>query len=199
MVALLGLGIPSFLGLEQLLHETSHWTSPISNSTVAMVLIVVGAVVIGLMQSKKSRAGLILRNSKDQSLSALLTAVRRPGLTGIHIGYSLLIHLLACQALWTLSQGLHMGIGGSEAIDLIVFSTLATLIPLSLNGAGLRELVFGWYFHANGFDPIDGALLGLTFTGTQTIVSLMGAFPFYRIMTSFRALAPPRETDVAVD
>jgi hypothetical protein len=91
-----------------------------------------------------------------------------------------------------------MEIGGSEAIDLFVFSALATLIPLSLNGAGLRELVFGWYFQAIGLDPIDGIILGLTFTGAQTLVSLVGAFPFYKIMTSFRAFAPPGEADISV-
>jgi hypothetical protein len=199
IVALLGLGIPSFLGLNQMLRENPLGPSLISNSTLAVAILVVGAVVIGLMQSEKSRTGQSLRISKDQTLSALLTARRRPGLTGLHIGYSLTIHLLACQALWTLSQGLQMEIGGSEAIDLFVFSTIVTLIPLSLNGAGLRELVFGWYFHANGLDPIDGILLGLIFTGTQTLVSIIGAFPFYRIMTSFRALATPGEADVPVE
>ena len=198
IAALLGLGIPSFFGINQMLNQNPLWPSLVSRSSIAIVMLVLGAGIIGLMQSKNSRTGMTLRICKDQALSALLTARRRPGLTGLHIAYSLSIHLLACQALWTLSQGFQLDIGGSEAIDLFVFSTIVTLIPLSLNGAGLRELVFGWYFHANGFDPIDGILLGLTFTGTQTLVSLVGAFPFYRIMTSFRALAAPGEADVSV-
>ena len=76
----------------------------------------------------------------------------------------------------------------------VVYRAIIHLLIL-LNGAGLRELVFGSYFYANGWDPIDGALLGLIFTGTQTLVSLFGAFPFYRIMTSFQALAAPSEAN----
>ena len=136
-----------------------------------------------------------MRISKDQAVSAFLTARKHPNATGLHILYSLTIHLLACQALWALAKGLNLEIGGSEVIDLYVFSMIAILVPVSLNGAGLRELVFGSYFYANGWDPIDGALLGLIFTGTQTLVSLFGAFPFYRIMTSFQALAAPSEAN----
>ena len=186
--ALLLIGFPSLLALPTFQFPPSI-AAP---ARTAITVLIVGslALLITSVRSEKSRFGRNIRKAKDQTIKAGLTAFTRPWLSGFHGLLAIFIQLLRCQALWLLAQGLQIDLGGSEAIDLIVFSSLITLIPISLNGAGTREFVFAAYFHSQGWDPIDGALLGIICTGVETLVSLCGSISFFRIMNSFRVSAP---------
>ena len=186
--ALLLIGIPSLLALAT--SRTFLMTTAPIRTALIMLLLGTIAIMLISVRSEKSRLGGRIRKARDQTMRAAFTAISRPWLTGLHAALAILVQLLSCQALWLLAQGLGLNLGGSEAIDLIVFSGLATLIPLSLNGAGIREIVFAVYFHLRGWDPVEGALLGIVFTGVQTLVSMSGAISFFRIMNSFRISAP---------
>ncbi len=188
-MALLLIGIPSLFSVPSLSRPL---LLKISHPAISITIIAGGVLTVALSVIGTTRFRERLRTSRDQIIKAGLSSLSQPWRTGIHFCGSIVIHLLSCQALWLLAQSLQLGLGGSEAIDLIVFSGLATVIPISLNGAGLRELIFALYFHLQGWDPVEGALLGVLVTGVQTLISMTGCFHFFQIMNSFRLSVPTR-------
>ena len=182
LAALVILGIPSLLttnAIEQGLQRLPSWLSPL-NLVIGLTLLAIGLTMF--IRNNQSPLGQALRQASSQALEALRRAKTHPALTALHGLYSLLIQLLGCTAVWVLAQGLDMGLSARAATDLFVISSLAILAPISINGVGVREAVFAWYFRHQGGDPIDGALLGLIFTVSHTLVSLSGALAFLRII-----------------
>lgn len=181
LAALVILGIPSLLttnAIEKGLQRLPSWLPPIY--LIFGLALIVGGLT-AFIRSSRSALGQGLRQASYQAYDALRRANNHPGLTALHGLYSILIQLLGCAAVWALARGLDMGLPARAAIDLFVLSSLAILAPISINGVGVREAVFAWYFRHQGWDPIDGALLGLIFTVSHTVVSLSGTLAFVRI------------------
>lgn len=51
---------------------------------------------------------------------------------------------------------------------------VATLLPVSFNGAGIREVVFVVLYARVGVDPVSATALGLAFTALLTLVGIAG-------------------------
>lgn len=192
LMALLLIGIPSLFSSPALLRPLLSITSPLTTTVAILIALTTTGVIYTVLTVSRTRE--LLRTAKDQVIQAGLTGMTQPWRTALHLFLSIIIHLLGCQALWLLAQALHLEVGGSEAIDLIVFSGLATLIPLSLNGAGLREMIFAAYFFSQGWGAANGALLGVLMTGVQTLISMTGCFHFFQIMNSFRLSVPAQSS-----
>ena len=182
LVALMLMAIPSLLGLTGLQGAPLPLPDSIPPGLIVGIIVAGAAVIIGLMSSEESRVGNALRAAARQAGRALWTGLRYPWHTALHAAYSFAIQLLGCLAVWSLARGLAIEVSLPVAIDLFVFSSLAAIAPISLNGAGLREGIFAWYFQARGWDPVEGALLGLIFTASHTLVSLTGSYSFYRVV-----------------
>ncbi len=192
LLALLLIGIPTLFTIPSHLLPLLSRTDRPSTTVVILIAIAFGGILYAIITA--SRLGELWCAAKTQIVKAGLTGMTQPWRTGLQFSLSIIIHLLTCQALWLLARGLQLELGGSEAIDLIVFSGLVALVPISLNGAGLRELVFAAYFHFRGWETIDGVLLGVLITGVQTLISMSGSLHFFQIMNSFRLSVPARRS-----
>jgi uncharacterized membrane protein YbhN (UPF0104 family) len=69
-----------------------------------------------------------------------------------------------------LARGLHIEIGLIHLALLVPVSFLVQMIPISINGFGVREATFGVYFQRLGL-PLDAALL-LSLSGAAAILAL---------------------------
>jgi uncharacterized membrane protein YbhN (UPF0104 family) len=69
-----------------------------------------------------------------------------------------------------LARGLHIPIGVTHLALLVPVSFLVQMLPISINGFGVREATFGVYFQRLGL-PLDAALL-LSLSGAAAILAL---------------------------
>jgi len=90
----------------------------------------------------------------------------------------LVVQALGVISILCLALGSGFNLGIRESMDLFLFSTLASLLPWTINGVGIRESVFAGYFKWIGLNPMDGVYLGATFTMVHSLVSLFGVIGF---------------------
>ena len=187
--ALTCLLIPTVLGIQGT-ETLSLWPFPDTRFFPLAVLGLAGSAFYALSKTQ-TQIGNNAQHRLAQAAQVLHQSKAYPGRQSAYFVTTLVGSLLKAQIIWLLGTGLPFEVGGWTAVNLYLASALSRLIPLSLNGAGLRELVFAAYFAAHGGDPIDGLVLGLAVTGVETLVALTGAVSFYRIINSFRSLSPP--------
>lgn len=90
-------------------------------------------------------------------------------------GYSLLIQLCTLWSAWFLMVGLGVLAGEMAAIALLFLAaSVAAILPISIGGVGLRELVFLYGAPLFGVDAANGIALGLAFFGIYLMVAVSG-------------------------
>jgi len=73
------------------------------------------------------------------------------------------------------AHGLHVGIAAWDLAVLVPMSAVVQMVPVSVNGFGVREATFTFYFHRLGL-PIESAvLLSLVGAGLIMLFSVSGA------------------------
>ena len=79
-----------------------------------------------------------------------------------------------------IARSMHIPIGFAELAVIVPVSFIVQMVPLSLNGFGVREATFGFYFTRLGL-PLDSALL-VSFVGAALIMlfSLSGGVAYLR-------------------
>jgi uncharacterized membrane protein YbhN (UPF0104 family) len=79
-----------------------------------------------------------------------------------------------------IARSMHIPIGFAELAVIVPVSFIVQMIPLSVNGFGVREATFGFYFTRLGL-PLESALL-VSFVGAALIMlfSLTGGIAFLR-------------------
>lgn len=79
-----------------------------------------------------------------------------------------------------IARSMHIPIGFAELAVIVPISFIVQMIPLSLNGFGIREATFGFYFTRLGL-PLESALL-VSFVGAALIMlfSLSGGVAYLR-------------------
>jgi glycosyltransferase 2 family protein len=77
-----------------------------------------------------------------------------------------------------IAQSMHIPIGFAELAVIVPVSFIVQMVPLSMNGFGIREATFGFYFSRLGL-PLESALL-VSFMGAALIMlfSLSGAVAY---------------------
>ena len=110
----------------------------------------------------------------DERIGRLTAALHRfrqaPGaLLGCFAGAVAVQALLVVFYLVT-AIGLHIPIGFAELAVVIPISFVVQMLPVSMNGFGVREATFGLYFARLGL-PLESALL-LSFTGAALVMLL---------------------------
>ena len=187
--ALTCLLVPTVLGIQGT-ETLSVWPFPDTRFFPLAILGFAGLAFYALSKTQ-TQIGIVAQHRLAQAAQVLQQSKTYPGRQSAYFVITLVGSLLKAQIIWLLGTGLPFEVGGWTAVNLYLASALSRLLPISLNGAGLRELVFAAYFAAHGGDPVDGLLLGLAVTGVETLVALTGTVSFYRIINSFRTLSAP--------
>jgi hypothetical protein len=105
------------------------------------------------------------------------TWLRRPSAVLGALGFTWLHMICLFTEIWLLLSGLGEGIGLTTIAGLWSLSYFITLIPVSINGLGLRELSVTYIFSEVGGVSVHGALtLALILRTLDMLVSLPGAF-----------------------
>jgi len=147
-VALLIVGLSSFLGLRSL------WLSILGNGnrvpSVAFLLVLAAVLAASVLLLV-----LLLRGAFSASLSEkirnTLTTLRHSGLHDRRAVVtlslsSLVIHLLNFSGAYFLTRALSVEVSYPQMMALMPVLLLAVLLPLSINGHGIREVVIIGYF-----------------------------------------------------
>lgn len=115
----------------------------------------------------------------DERIGRLTTALARfrdaPGaLVGCFAG-AVVVQGILVLFYAAVATSLHIPIGIAELAVVIPISFVVQMLPVSMNGLGIREATFGLYFARLGL-PLESALL-LSFTGAALVmfVSVAGA------------------------
>ena len=88
---------------------------------------------------------------------------------------AIVVQLLLVAFYMAVAASLHIPIAARHLAVLVPVSFIVQMLPVSMNGFGVREATFSYYFRALGL-PIESALLlSLVATATILIFSLSGA------------------------
>ena len=104
---------------------------------------------------------------------------------------SFLNQLLVIAVTWIMALGLRLHVSVSYFLIFVPVITLISMIPISLNGMGLREYAFGSLFGAVGVLPASCIALGVLSSLVIVLSSLPGGivYIFFRNRTDMQQLA----------
>jgi len=183
---LMGLVATLFIGGLALILATAMYSF---DETAIYLALLSGAVLFGTvvfsMSSRpflsRARAWLLrpLRHFSPELDRVVTTLGASRRLLGSVFAISVMI--IAVSMIGTVSvlaEGL--GIGAPMYIHWIAVpvAMVVTLLPVSFNGAGVREVVFVVVYARVGVDPVSATALGLAFTTLLTVVGLAGGAVF---------------------
>lgn len=119
-----------------------------------------------------------LRPKLGRAFGPLALLAGRPGLGLMLLLLSLLVQALNVGLVVLLARGLGLELPVATLALAYGWITLATVLPLTLNGIGVREGGFVLLLAASGAPAAAGLALGLLVTITQAVASL-GGLPFF--------------------
>jgi uncharacterized protein (TIRG00374 family) len=83
-------------------------------------------------------------------------------------------------SIWFLAQGMDLGLGFASLLVLCPILFLVTIVPVSLNGIGLREATFVVVLRGADVGREDAFALGLAFFAVGVITGALGGFALLR-------------------
>lgn len=105
------------------------------------------------------------------------------------LAISLVNQIMVIVNIWILSEGLRLQVSILYFLVFVPVITLVSMIPISLNGMGLREYAFLSLFSAIGVPPASSIALGLL----SSAVIILSAIPGGVIYLFFRAQSDVQE------
>ncbi len=96
----------------------------------------------------------------------------------IGIGYSVLVQLLIITINYFIAKGLSISVPFFAFLAYIPIITVISLIPLVINGLGLRETAYVFFFSLVNISKVQAMSLSLVFWATSVIASCAGAVAF---------------------
>jgi glycosyltransferase 2 family protein len=96
----------------------------------------------------------------------------------IGIGYSVLVQLLIITINCLIAKGLSIPIPFIAFLAYIPIITVISLIPLTINGLGLRENAYVYFFAFLNISRVGAMSLSLVFFLTSVIASCVGGIVF---------------------
>lgn len=118
----------------------------------------------------------------DMISSAFQIMGRHPSLLLVSLLISFINQLLVIAVTWIMALGLRLNVSPSYFLIFVPIITLISMIPISLNGMGLRELAFQSLFGAVGVLPASCIALGVLSSAVLILSSLPGGviYIFFR-------------------
>jgi uncharacterized membrane protein YbhN (UPF0104 family) len=132
----------------------------------------------------------------DAISSAFQVMGRQWSILGVSLLISLVNQLLYISVTWVLAEGLMLHIPLIYFLLFVPVITLVSMIPISLNGMGLREYAFMSLLGGIGIAPASCVALGLLSSAFIILSSLPGGvvYIFFRNRNDVRQMAA-LETD----
>ena len=118
----------------------------------------------------------------DERVARLTSALSRfgqaPGALAACFGGAIVVQAVLVTFYLAIAHSMRIPIGFSELAVIVPVSFIVQMVPLSMNGFGIREATFGFYFTRLGL-PLESALL-VSFVGAALIMlfSLTGAVAY---------------------
>jgi uncharacterized protein (TIRG00374 family) len=91
---------------------------------------------------------------------------------------SVVVQLANVLIVWLIGLGLHLRVPGSYYLILVPTVTLLTLLPISLNGMGVREGAMALFLAPLGVDSATAMALAFLWFAAFMLPSLGGIFPY---------------------
>ena len=114
----------------------------------------------------------------DNIAKAFRITWRRPSALWASLGISFVNQLLGCAVVWIMALSLDVSISLFYFLIFVPVITLISMIPISLNGMGLREYSFMSLFGAIGVADESCFALGLLFSFIVILSSLPGGLVY---------------------
>jgi hypothetical protein len=146
---------------------------------------VLGLVVLGQRQRRRSTttaddAAAPLRSPLRKRLDALLAMLAQWGSSTPALLVALLLSwgnfLFSVAALWVIAQGLGIVIQPLELLAVSMLTYFVTLLPISLNGLGVKEVSTVYLLAQLGATPEQGLALAIVARLFYVALSLLGVF-----------------------
>lgn len=118
----------------------------------------------------------------DERLARLTTALSRfgrsPGALAACFGGAVLVQAVLVGFYVAIAHSMRIPVGFTELAVIVPVTFIVQMLPVSMNGFGIREATFGFYFTRLGL-PLESALL-VSFMGAALIMlfSLSGAVAY---------------------
>ncbi len=101
------------------------------------------------------------------------------------VGLSLIIQGLSVVTVWLLAQGLGITASFNPYLVFVPLINLSIMVPLTINGFGLREYLYTVFFSELGVIPETAVALGLLSAFVLVLVSLPGGIIYSLSKTDF--------------
>jgi len=111
-------------------------------------------------------------------LIGLLALWERPRIIVVLLGLSFCLQALGMGAVALLGHGIGIEIPLTFYFASLPLVTIATLIPISFAGIGVREGAFVYFLGLKGIQPEPALCLGLLFFSVQVATSLLGGLAY---------------------
>jgi hypothetical protein len=132
---------------------------------------ILAGVLAGLWQTLTDK----LRTWLSKGTDALRVWVQQPYVLGGTLLISWLSILVVVMALWLLAGALGINVLLIEVIAVSTITYIVTTLPISVNGLGVREVLFVTLYIQLGATPEQAAVLALLSRFLQLAVTLPGA------------------------
>jgi uncharacterized membrane protein YbhN (UPF0104 family) len=106
------------------------------------------------------------------------------------MGISLLFQFNTIVIISFYARGMHLDVTFSQLLWIVPMVALLELIPITINGLGLREGGYAFAFHFLGLPPEQGIVLGLTISVMRYVVSSTGGLLL--LLSRERLIAVPQ-------
>jgi len=114
----------------------------------------------------------------SQHMTGLLVLWQRPRMIAVVLGLSFCLQALGMGAVALLGVGIGIEIPLAFYFASLPLVTIATLIPISFSGIGVREGAFVYFLGLKGIQPEPALCLGLLFFSVQVASSLLGGLAY---------------------
>ena len=145
-------------------------------SPLSDILFIGGLAVLGglLLVPLIARINIPFWPSLSPYLRELFAVWKRPREMFIILVLSFVLQALGMGAVAVLGSGLQIEVPVAFYFAAVPIVSMAVLIPISLNGIGIREGAFVYLLGLKGIPAAPALCLGLLFFGVQAAVSLLG-------------------------
>jgi uncharacterized protein (TIRG00374 family) len=103
-----------------------------------------------------------------------------PGALGLVFVLGVVAQGMRAVSIWFLAQGMGLGLGFATLLVLCPVLFLVTVVPISLNGIGLREATFVVVLRGADVGREDAFALGLAFFAVGVLTGALGGFALLR-------------------
>lgn len=128
-----------------------------------------------------------LNETRKQQVALMWEIIRHPGSLVATTGLSLVVQLCSATMVWLVGEGLNAGIPFSYYAVFVPMVSLLTLLPLSVNGMGVREWGCAFFLAPLGISETIAFTVAFLWFAVQVAVSLAGGLVY---LFAAQALGP---------